>query len=150
MIKAPLPHGSDGALGANFEVIITHEDLTETTANTTQKLTFPIEDKMSVELVRTILDEKFEDTADAALNTTTLIVGDDGNTARFLASQELNVNGTEVTMKNGTGTSLVYTTTDTIDFIFGSMAAKTLAQLNRGRIRCQFRIIDGRKPIAAP
>lgn len=150
MIKAPLPHGSAGALGANFEVIITHEDLTETAANTTQKLTMPIEDKMSFEVVRTILDEKFEDTADAALNTTTVIVGDDGNTARFLASQELNVNGTEVTMKNGTGTSLVYTATDTIDFIFGSMAAKTLAQLNRGRIRFQCRVIDGRKPIAAP
>lgn len=149
MIKAPLPHGSDGALGANFEVIITHEDLTETATNTTQKLTLPIEDKMSFEVVRTILDEKFEDTTDAAFNTTALIVGDDGNTARFLASQELNVNGTEVTMKNGTGTALVYTTTDTIDFIFASMAAKSLSALNRGRVRLQCRVIDGRKPIAA-
>jgi hypothetical protein len=150
MIKAPLPHGSDGALGANFEVIITHEDLTEATANTAQTLTVPIEDKMSFEVVRAILDEKFEDTADAAFNTTALIVGDGGSTSRFLASMELNVNGSEVTMKNGTGTSLVYTTSDTIDFTFASMAAKSLSSLNRGRIRLQCKVIDGRKPIAAP
>ena len=150
MIKTPLPFERQAVIGAGFEILVTHEDLTETTANTTQKLSFPIEDKMSVELVRAIVDEKFEDTTDNAFNTTTVICGDDGNTARFLASMELNVNGSEVTFKNGTGTSLVYTATDTIDLIFASMAAKSLSSLNRGRVRFQFKIIDGRKPTPAP
>lgn len=129
---------------ADLEVLITHEDLTEATANTTQKLTFPIADRMSVELSRVILDEPFEDTTDAAFNTTAVIVGDDGSTNRFLTSTELNVNGAEVYLKNGTGTNLVYTAADTIDFIFASMAAKNLAALNKGRVRFMFKIADER------
>lgn len=150
MLKTPLPIETSADRGVNFEVLVTHEDLTEATANTTQKLTFPIEDKMSVELVRAIVDEKFEDTTDAAFNTTAVICGDDGSTNRFLASMELNKNGAAVTMKNGTGTSLVYTASDTIDFIFASMAGKNLAALNKGRVRFQFRIVDARRVAPAP
>jgi hypothetical protein len=149
MKVAYLPYETRIAERADLEVLITHEDLTETTANTTQKLTFPIAAKMSVECARVIIDENFEDTTDNAFNTTTVIVGDDGSTARFLASTELNANGTYVPLKNGTGTSLVYTTTDTIDFIFASMAAKNLNALNRGRARFLFKINDERKVLAA-
>jgi hypothetical protein len=50
MKVAYLPYETRIAERADLEVLITHEDLTETTANTTQKLTFPIAAKMSVEL----------------------------------------------------------------------------------------------------
>lgn len=151
MIKAPLPNSSAGALGgANFEVIITHEDLTASVADATQTLTVPVEDKVSFEILRVILDEKFQDTADAANNSTAVVAGDGGSANRFLTSTELNVNGTEVNMKNGTGTALVYTTSDTVDFVFTPASGKTLSALNRGRVRFQCRVIDGRIPSAKP
>ena len=144
MKLSPLPLESAVAEQANFELLVTHEDLTETTANTAQTLTFPIAAKMTVQCVRMILDEPFEDASDNAFNTTTVIVGDGGSTNRFLTSTELNVNGTEILLKLGTGTTLAYDTTDTIDLIFGSMAAKSLSDIDTGRARFLFRIHDER------
>ena len=82
------------ATGFTHRVRITHEDLTETTANTAQTIAiYTVKARDYVQDAAFNLVEKFEDTADNALNTTTLIVGDDGDTARYIASAELNVNG---------------------------------------------------------
>jgi hypothetical protein len=140
----PLSLVEQAARGGNFELFYSHEDLTETVAETAQTLTFPIKAKMSVEVIENVVDVAFKDASDAAFNTTPLIIGDGGSTSRFLASQELNVNGTEVLFKKGTGTSFPYTSDDTVDLTFGSMAAKSLVDIDTGRGRVLLNIQDQR------
>ena len=123
--------------GFTHRVNITHEDLTQATANTAQTiaiLTVAARDYVSDAAFNLVTP--FKDSADAALNTTTLIVGDGGDTARFIASAELNENGTEILAGPGVNSKcrFAYTTADTVDAIFGSMAAKTLAQLDTGEL----------------
>ena len=135
------------ANGANLEVLLTHEDLTETTAATAQ--TIPLLTLTAlyhmVELVRMEMLEAFQLTTDAAHNTTLIEVGDGGDTDRLLTSTQLNVNGTEVYMKAGTGVKYVYTANDTVDIVFAAPAAdKTLAGLNKGKLRLLFNVYDAR------
>lgn len=146
MKVTPLPLETRIAEGADLEVLVTHDDLTNTTNAASQTLNlFPIDVKMSVELKRMVLDEPFEDTADAGNNTVPVIVGDSGSTNRLLASTELAKNGTYVSLKNGTGTNYVYTSATTVDAIFGATTTgKNLAALNKGRIRFLFRVNDER------
>lgn len=129
-----LPKSDADILGATHCVEIKAEDLTQTTANTAQTLTMAVEAGEYFKVIGYTLVQAFADASDAAFNTTTLIIGDGGDTDRFLTSSELNVNGTEVIFKGGTGTELVYTTADTVDFTFGSMTAKSLADIDQGRI----------------
>lgn len=145
-----LPIETQAATGANFEVLVTHADLTQAAANTTQALTFPIQPKMSVELKRMVLDVPFEDVADAAHLATGLVVGDAGSANRYLTATELNVNGAEVLLKAGTGTIFPYTVADSVILSFSSMAAKNLAALTKGQVRLQFAIQDARSLTAAP
>ena len=131
----PLSAQEAAASGFTHLVWVHHEDLDLTTANTAQTLALIDVADGDVCLACAVrLRTAFKDSADAALNTTTLIVGDSGSTARFLASTELNENGTEVLAKAGTGTGYAYTSTTTIDAIFGSMAAKSLSSLDTGKV----------------
>lgn len=123
--------------GFTHRVRITHEDLTETTANTSQTIAiFTVAARDYVQDVAFNLVTPFKDSADNALNTTTLLVGDGGDTARYIASSELNENGSEILAGPAVNAKVhyAYTTADTIDAIFGSMAAKTLAQLDTGKL----------------
>lgn len=129
--------------GATHKAVITHEDLTETTANTAQTIALAdVENKVAVECVYTDLVTPFEDASDAAFNTNTLIVGDGGDTDRLLASQEMNENGTEVDMKVGTGTLHVFTGDDTVDAVIGSMTAKSLSNIDTGEVHIYLKIVD--------
>ena len=133
-----LAHG-----GATHVVKITHEDLTEATANTAQTIVLMnVESKVAVECVYVDLITPFKDASDSALNTTTLIVGDDGDTDGLLASQELNENGTEVLMKAGTGTLHVFAADDTVDATFGSMSAKSLVNIDVGEVDIYLKVIN--------
>jgi len=121
-------------------ITITHEDLTEATANTAQTiqmLSLPIGGV--VKSAAFYLTTPFENTADNTLNTTTLIVGDGSSTARYIASKELNLNGSEViawASPNSVDTfPYAYLTADTVDAVFGSMAAKSLVNLNNGEVK---------------
>lgn len=123
------------ASGFTHRIKLTYADLTETGTNTAQTialLTVPA--GSLVTRVATRLVTAFENSADAAFNATTLIIGDGGSTNRFLTSQELNKNGTEVLVKAGTGTLYGYETADTIDAVFGSMSAKALNDLDTGEV----------------
>lgn len=127
------------ASGYNKKVVITHADLTESTVNTAQTIelfsvpAYTVVDSCAFKLVT-----PFEDASDNALNTTTLIVGDGGSTARFSPSKELNVNGTEIlawATANATDTlPYAYVSADTIDAIFGSMADKALSDVDVGEV----------------
>jgi hypothetical protein len=130
-----LPNEERVSSGFTHRVELTHADLTETAANTAQ--TIAILTVAAGDMVRncaTKLVIPFEDASDNALNTTTLIVGDDGSTNRYLASQELNLNGTEIDAKAGVATGHVFTAANTIDAIFGSMAAKSLSDIDAGEV----------------
>lgn len=131
-----LPAETKAATGYTHKVIITHSDLTEAAANTAQ--TIELLDVAAGDVVHTAavkLVTALADSSDTAFNSTTLIVGDDGSTNRFVTSQELNVNGSEVLYKAATNTAPhAYTAANTVDAIFGSMAAKSLSDIDAGEV----------------
>jgi hypothetical protein len=129
--------------GANVRVRITHEDLTEATANTAQTLeVYEPAAKHLVKLVKMELKTAFEDQSDAAFNTTAITVGDAGSANRYLTSTELNKNGTEIFGSVGTGTALVYTAAGSLNVVFNAMAAKSLVDIDKGELWLYFHIVD--------
>lgn len=138
---------NERAGGFTYHVKITAADLTETTANTAQTIELiTVEQGSVVQQVAYNLTVPFQDASDANLNTTTIIVGDAGSTSRFVASKELNVNGSEVlawTTANDVNTlPFVYLEADTIDAVFGSMAAKSLSDVDTGEIDILLSVVN--------
>lgn len=138
-----IPLFDQNPLAANILIDISHEDLTEETANTAQTLVplnFAAGDAFIITAMRLVTP--FENTADAAHNTTTLSVGDNDSATRFLASTELNEKGTEILFAAGalTAPNYVYLAAKELRLAFGSMSAKSLSDLNKGRV-----LLYGRK-----
>jgi len=131
-----LPAETKAATGYTHKAVITHSDLTEATANTAQ--TIELLDVAAGDVVHTAAVKvvtALSDASDTSFNSTTLIVGDDGSTNRFVTSQELNVNGSEVLYKAATNTAPhAYTAANTVDAVFGSMAAKSLSDIDAGEV----------------
>lgn len=135
---APLFADAAALEGGTHEFLFDHTDLTEATAATGQTIDIfgATGLKQMVEVVRLELIEPFQDTADAANNTTTFAAGVAGDTAALLAATQGNLNGTEVYIKAGTGTKSVYSADTTVILTVGAPAAgKTLAALNKGKAR---------------
>lgn len=127
---------------ANVRRVITHEDLTETTANTAQVIELMTKGAgKSVELVKSQVITPFQDASDAAFNTTPLTVGDAGDADRLLTSQEVNVNGTEVLVKKGTGTVYEPSSDTAINLTVGSMSGKSLSNIDTGEVHLYFNIL---------
>jgi hypothetical protein len=83
--------------GFNYRFVIDHTDLTTSADNTAQDITLITLPAYSVvKSAATYLKTPFQKTGTAAYNNNVLIVGDAGNDDRFIASQQINVNGTEV------------------------------------------------------
>lgn len=123
--------------GFNYRFVITHEDLTESTDNTAQNVTLVTLPAYSVvKSAATFLKTPFEKVGTTAYNSNALIVGDAGDTARFIASQQLNVNGTEVLAKANTAdkTPHAYATATAVVANFASMASYDLAELDKGEV----------------
>lgn len=154
----PLNAEQQRATGFSHKIRLTWEDMTETATNTAQTIALlavaagAIADRAAMVLVT-----PFKNSADAAFNTNTLLVGDDGDTDRFLRSNtagtglELNENGTEVLYHiNPVAAStsglqsapFMYTTANTIDAVIGSMAAKSLSDLDTGIVDIYLRVVD--------
>lgn len=136
---------AERAAGWTHKLTLTSDDLTETNANTAQTITLlTLPANAAVMEAGFYLETPFQDTQDAALNTTTLIVGDSGDTDRLIPSKETNLNGTEITAfvtANVTDSlPYAYTSSTVVSAIFGSMAAKTLAQLDTGKIHIFLRV----------
>ena len=130
--------------GFSHKAIVTHADLTTTTANTAQSVTLlEVEPGDIVQAVAVKLVTAFEDTADTAFNVTTLAVGDD-DVDRFVDEHEVNKNGSEVLFAGeiADSTPAVYTAASTgpITATFMSMAAKNLAALNAGEAHIYLKI----------
>jgi hypothetical protein len=130
--------------GFTHRVKLTHSDLTETATNTAQTIQIlPVTDGTLVDRVAMRLVTPFQDASDAAFNSNTLIVGDGGSTNRFLTSQQLNVNGTEILGFAGTNTTgYVYLADDTVDVVIGSMSAKALVDIDVGEVWIFIRAVD--------
>ena len=111
--------------GFNYRFVITHEDLTTATDNTAQDITLITLPAYSVvKAAATYLKTPFQLTGTAAYNSNVLIVGDSGDTDRFIASQQLNVNGTEILAN------------------FASMAAYDLLELDAGEVHIYLEVAE--------
>jgi len=127
---------------ANVRVVVTHEDLTESTAATAQVIALMTKGLgKSVELVKSELITPFKDASDAAFNDIQLTVGDTGDADRLLAAQQVNENGTEVILKKGTGTVFSPTSATAINLTVGSMTGKSLSDVDTGEAYLYFNVL---------
>jgi hypothetical protein len=136
MTAYELPANTKAATGFTHQVVVTHTDLTESTVDTDQTIALlsvvagDVVEKAAFKLVTA-----FEDASDAAFNDTNVSVGDGGDTDRFIASTEVNENGTEVDFAaNANTTAYAYTAADTVDLLVESMTAKSLSNIDAGEI----------------
>lgn len=132
----PLNDNERAATGFTHRINLTHEDLTETTANTAQTIAiFTLAAGDVVKDAALAVTTAFKDASDTAFNTTTVIVGDGDDDDQYIVSTEVNENGSEVLYRAcAADAQLAYTATDTVDIIFGSMAAKSLSDIDTGEL----------------
>ena len=135
-----LPNETKASTGYTHKAIVTHADLTETTANTAQSITLvtlaagDVVHSGAYKLVTA-----FQDTTDAAFNTTAVTTNAAGSA--LISATETNVNGTEVSYKAHTATApLTATSASTVAASFAAMSAKSLSALNAGEVHFFFSV----------
>lgn len=102
---------------------------------------------MVVKRIHLYLSIPFKDSADAAFNSTTISIGDAGSATRWVSAVQINENGTEViTTFPGAAENTIYTANSQISLTLNSMAAKTLSNLNTGKLYCLFNVESGADP----
>lgn len=122
---------------------IFHTDLIEAVAATPQVISlFTPAAGQVCERVSTRLAVAFEDTADAANNSTTASVGDNAGATTFVNAQQVNVNGTEVYYVRSATAAKLYTAADDIDITLTPPAGKTLLALDKGELVVLAKIVD--------
>jgi hypothetical protein len=131
-----LPNETKAATGFTHKAIVTHVDLTESTADTDQTIALlsvvagDVVQKAAFQLVTA-----FKDASDAAFNDTQVQVGDGNDTDEYIAATQVNENGTEVLFAANVNTvPYAYTAADTVDLLVESMTAKSLSNLDAGEI----------------
>ena len=122
-------------MGATHRIKVLESDLTNTTNAAAQAITLlAIPAGAIVRNVYALNHQKFANTADAAFNTTALTIGDGTTANKFVASAELNANGTVVRTIAGTGTQAGFDAAGSLVATFASMTGKNLAALNQGEL----------------
>ena len=102
---------------------------------------------MVVKRIHFYLSVPLKASGDAAFNSTTINLGEASSATRWMSAVQLNENGTEViTTFPGAAENTIYTGDQQISFTLGSMAAKTLSNLNVGKFYCLFAIESGADP----
>ena len=131
-----LPAETKAATGFTHKSVVTHEDLTLTTADADQTIALlsvvagDVVEKAAYKLVTA-----FSDASDSALNDTKVQVGDGTDTDEYIAATQVNVNGTEVLFAANVNTvPFAYTAADTVDLLVESMTAKSLSNIDAGEI----------------
>jgi hypothetical protein len=124
------------ALGVDLIAKITHEDLTNATANGTQDLTIKAAPAgMAVGRVVSFLKTPFQDLSDSSYTQTTMSVGDAGSATRLAGAIEVNERGTEIIHAiNDIDTGHMYTTATDIIVRFTPGSGKDLAALDEGEV----------------
>lgn len=131
--------------GFTHRAVFTPNDITMATANTEQVFTLmTTQSQDQIAGVAVLLDVPFQDTADAAYNTTTIRVGDSDTDNKFVTATEMNLNGTEVYYAYNTGASVPTAygaTAKTIVVTFGAQSGKSLTSLKLGRVIILIKLI---------
>ena len=122
--------------GFNYRFVITHEDLTESTDNTAQDITLITLPAYSVvKSAATYLKTPFQLVGTTAYNSNTVIVGDSADDNRYIASQQINLNGTEILAQaQASTTPFANVAATAVVAKFASMASYSLADLDAGEI----------------
>jgi hypothetical protein len=121
---------------------VTADDLTQTTVNTLQTIT--VATLATTDIIGRVQDyvkTSFQNTADAAFNTTTRSIGDGTGVATHTAAAEANLNGTVVLSKFSNTAVGPYAAANTLTVTFNSMAAKALSNINRGELVILFQLV---------
>jgi hypothetical protein len=158
MILHPLTNEERATLGGTHRAIITYADLVSigganntatiplfTTPNNSDGTFTP---NKEINVINSLLATPFSGT-DGTLVSTAMTVGDSGNNARLLASQELNAAGSVVYGKGGALASnvpYVPATQTTINAYFTATAAKALNTLTAGEVHLILDLINGPVP----
>jgi hypothetical protein len=112
-------------------VILEHDDFSTATTNTAQTVAlFSVPANTLVRFSALVLETAFKDSADTNHNSTAITIGDGTDADLFLASTELNENGTEVMLAFGRangGTIAVTAQTTTLSYLDATTNAATLA-----------------------
>lgn len=132
--------------GATHAFDVGHLDLTETTVDTPQAVPLiTLGAGYLVEVIYGELIEAFQDTADAAFNSTTVSAGIAGALVGQLAATQVNAKDTPVQATVGTGAVLAPTAATALVANFvGLPDTKALASLNKGLYRIWVKITDAR------
>jgi len=130
--------------GFNYRFVIDHTDLTQGTDNTAQDITLITLPAYSVvKSAATFLKTPFELVGTAAYNSNTVIVGDSVDDDRFITSQQINVNGTEVLAKAQAATTPhAYAAATAVVAKFASMASQDLLELDKGEIHIFLEVVQ--------
>ena len=122
--------------GYNYRFVIDHTDLTTAADNTAQNITLITLPAFSVvKSAATYLKTPFQLVGTTAYNNNVLIVGDSVDPDRFITSQQINVNGTEILAQaHASTTPFAYAASTAVVANFASMASYDLLELNEGEI----------------
>jgi hypothetical protein len=138
-----LPAETKAATGFTHKSVVTHTDLTESTADTDQTIALlsvvagDVVQKAAYKLVTA-----FSDASDAFFNDTKVQVGDGSDTDEYIAAKQVNENGTEVLFAANVNTvPFAYTAADTVDLLVESMTAKSLSDLDAGEIHIYLAVV---------
>lgn len=116
------------------------KDLTETTTNTAMVFNlFKTQAGDVLEKCSLHFDPALKDASDAAFNDNTVSVGDEDSATRFMSAVQGNENGTEV-LNTFENTAYAYSAVKQITATVNSMSAKSLSNLDTGKIIILFKL----------
>ena len=122
-------------LGFTHMMVISANDLTETTVNTAQTFVVDLRTESVINAVGLRLQTPLQNTGDGAFNTNTVSVGDTGSATRWVNAAETNANGSFITAPSISSTSAgPYAASQQFIVTVNAMAAKALNSLNAGEI----------------
>lgn len=131
-----LPAETKAATGFTHKFIVTHEDLTESTADTDQTielLALPAGSVVTNAAYRLVTP--FADASDSALNDTKIQLGDNDDDDEYIAQTQVNENG-EVSFKAAAPASVpfAYVADKKLELLVESMTAKSLSDIDTGEL----------------
>ena len=125
---------------------ITADNLTEATAATAQTIKLcDMADGDIIEAMEMRLITPFEDKSDGTFNSTTISLGDAGSATRYVNAVQVNRNGTEITDPVYSNTAYQYTAPGELRLAVGSMAAKSLVNIDKGELQILLKIKESKK-----
>ena len=135
MIRNVLNIQESALFDTRWQFVIDADDLTTTTASTAQAINLiPLAIGDIVRYVVTYLKTPMKRTGDTAFNTLGLTVGDTATAANeFITTQELNANGSFVTVSVSTNT-VIYTAADNLKATFTPTSGKPVSTIDVGEL----------------